>query len=59
MIVEPNDFNAWSEKVSHLYRQAALVLKGLDDLGLYQAGGHLSLAMDAMLQAQRIRTSSA
>lgn len=56
MIVDSHEFTAWSREVTQLHREAARVLEGLDALGLYQAGGHLSMAMDAMLQAQRERS---
>ena len=39
----------WDE-LGELYRQALAVLEGLDRLGLYQAGAHLSMAIEAMRQ---------
>ncbi|HWT12648.1 MAG TPA: hypothetical protein VN231_07835 [Allosphingosinicella sp.] len=55
MVVGLAEFSEWSQKLSKLYDDADLILEGLDGLGLYQAGGHLSLAMEAMLQAHRAR----
>ena len=57
--------DGWDE-IEQLYEQALDVLAGLDRLGLYKAGAHLSMAIDAMRQhhpglsssAQDIRTSS-
>lgn len=57
-MVEEQDFAEWSDRLAKLHREAARILDGLDELGLYQAGGHLSMAMDAMLQAQRDRMRS-
>ena len=57
MIAAQTDFDDWSDRLARLYRDAAVVLEGLDELGLYQAGGHLSMAMDAMLQARENRSS--
>lgn len=39
----------WDE-LGELYQQAVAVLEGLDRLGLYQAGAHLSMAIEAMRQ---------
>jgi hypothetical protein len=41
--------DSWDE-LDRLYRQAQDVLAGLDRLGLYQAGAHLSMALEAMRQ---------
>jgi hypothetical protein len=41
--------DSWNE-LDRLYRQAQEVLAGLDRLGLYQAGAHLSMALEAMRQ---------
>lgn len=52
MIVDQSDFGERAERLAQLYNDAARILDALDDLGLYQAGGYLSMAMDAILQAQ-------
>ena len=57
--------DGWDE-IEQLYEQALEMLVGLDRLGLYQAGAHLSLAIEAMRRhhprlstsPQDIRTSS-
>ncbi len=48
--------NGW-EELEQLYRQAVDVLAGLDRLGLYQAGAHLSMALDVMRQRHPILSS--
>jgi hypothetical protein len=53
MFVDPSELGQWSERLAGLHRDAARVLDGLDELGLYQAGAHLSLAMDVMRRAYR------
>ena len=40
---------AWDE-LGDLYRTASELLEALDRLGLYQAGAHLSMAIEAMRQ---------
>jgi hypothetical protein len=48
--IEKSDLeDSWNE-LDRLYRQAQDVLAGLDRLGLYQAGAHLSMALEAMRQ---------
>ena len=39
----------WDE-IAELYRRACELLEDLDRLGLYQAGAHLSMAIEAMRQ---------
>ena len=39
----------WDD-VAELYRKACALLEDLDRLGLYQAGAHLSMAIEAMRQ---------
>ena len=41
--------DGWDE-LAELYQQAVQLLGALDRLGLYQAGAHLSLALEAMRQ---------
>lgn len=43
----PSAEGAWDE-LEQLYSAALEVLAGLDRLGLYQAGAHLSMALDIM-----------
>ena len=50
MTADPPDPNANWEELERLYRQAEAMLAELDRLGLYQAGAHLSMAIDAMRQ---------
>lgn len=45
----PSPEQAW-EELERLYRQGLDVLEGLDRLGLYLAGAHLAMALDAMRQ---------
>ena len=41
--------DGWDE-IEQLYEQALEMLAGLDRLGLYQAGAHLCMAIEAMRQ---------
>jgi hypothetical protein len=41
--------DAW-EELEQLYRQGLEVLEGADRLGLYLAGAHLAMALEAMRQ---------
>ena len=52
MVVDQSEFSDRAERLAQLYQEAARILDALDELGLYQAGGYLSMAMDAILQAQ-------
>jgi len=52
MIVDQAEFSGRAERLAQLYQEAARILDALDELGLYQAGGYLSMTMDAILQAQ-------
>lgn len=45
----PSAQQAWDE-LERLYRQGLEVLEGLDRLGLYLAGAHLAMALEAMRQ---------
>ena len=47
---EQRDLQQDWDELGELYRQALAVLEGLDRLGLYQAGAHLSMAIEAMRQ---------
>jgi hypothetical protein len=47
---ENSDLEERWDELDRLYRQAVDVLAGLDRLGLYQAGAHLSMALEAMRQ---------
>lgn len=49
MTEQPELQQGWDE-LGALYRQAVELLAGLDRLGLYQAGAHLSMAIEAMRQ---------
>ncbi len=46
------------EELEQLYRQALEVLDGLDRLGLYQAGAHLSMTLHLMRQRHPSLSSS-
>ena len=48
--IEKSDLEDSWDELDRLYRQAQDVLAGLDRLGLYQAGAHLSMALEAMRQ---------
>jgi hypothetical protein len=50
MAIEQPDLEESWDEIGRLYRQAQDVLAGLDRLGLYQAGAHLSMALEAMRQ---------
>lgn len=41
--------DAW-EELEQLYRQGLELLEGVDRLGLYLAGAHLAMALEAMRQ---------
>jgi hypothetical protein len=45
----PSAEQAWQE-LEELYGQGVELLKGLDRLGLYLAGAHLAMALEAMRQ---------
>ncbi|HEX8535057.1 MAG TPA: hypothetical protein VF662_12890 [Allosphingosinicella sp.] len=45
----PSPEQAW-EELEQLFRKGAEVLEGLDRLGLYLAGAHLAMALEAMRQ---------
>jgi hypothetical protein len=47
MADRPNLDPRW-EELSQLYQQAQELLDGLDRLGLYQAGAHLSMAIETI-----------
>ena len=47
---EQRDLQQDWDELGELYRQALAVLEGLDRLGLYQAGAHLSMEIEAMRQ---------
>jgi hypothetical protein len=49
MAEEPDLQQGWDD-LDALYAQALQVLEELDRLGLYQAGAHLSMAIEAMRQ---------
>jgi hypothetical protein len=49
MSVEPLSGEQRCE-LEDLYREALEVLDGLDRLGLFQAGAHLAMALEAMRQ---------
>jgi hypothetical protein len=49
MVEHPELQEGWDE-LAELYRQAVQLLGALDRLGLYQAGAHLSMAIEAMRQ---------
>ena len=46
---QPELQQSWDE-LGELHRQACELLERLDRLGLYQAGAHLSMAIEAMRQ---------
>ena len=48
MTAGPNEFEQCWEEIGRLYVQALDLLDGLDRLGLYQAGAHVSLAIETM-----------
>ena len=45
---QQSDLKEGWDEIEQLYEQAIEVLVGLDRLGLYQAGAHLSMAIEAM-----------
>jgi hypothetical protein len=47
-VKQPTPSVANCEELERLYEQALVLLDGLDELGLYQAGAHLSLAIEAI-----------
>jgi hypothetical protein len=47
MAKQPELEESWDE-LRELYAQAVDLLAALDGLGLYQAGAHLSMAIEAM-----------
>ena len=49
MTDQPELQQGWDE-LGELYRKACELLEDLDRLGLYQAGAHLSMAIEAMRQ---------
>ncbi len=49
MTARSEHLDGW-EELEQLYVQARDVLEGLDRLGLYQAGAHLSMALHLMRQ---------
>ena len=50
MTSQQSDLKEGWDEIEKLYEQALEVLAGLDRLGLYQAGAHLCMAIEAMRQ---------
>lgn len=50
MTSQQSDLKERWDELEQLYEQATEMLAGLDRLGLYQAGAHLSMAIEAMRQ---------
>ena len=48
MTARQSEFEEKWEELERLYGQALDLLEGLDRLGLYQAGAHLSLAIEVI-----------
>ena len=50
MITDRSELRDSSREVAQLYREALQLLDALDRLGLYQAGAHLAMAIEAIRQ---------
>ncbi len=50
MTVERSTLEEDWKQLEQLYEQALALLAGLDRLGLFQAGAHLAMAIEAMRQ---------
>jgi hypothetical protein len=51
MDLDRSDFEARWRRLASLYDDAAALLAGLDELGLHEAGAHLTMAMHALREA--------